>query len=69
MWARRGLTIDGEFVVDMWGGWVDASVCALGRGHDHQRVVDDQDDGSIAALMAVDRGLLDVDAPVREVLA
>ena len=45
--ASVALTIDGELVVDLWGGTAtfDAGERRLAGGHDHQRLVDDQDDG------------------------
>ena len=35
---------DGQTVVDIWGGTIDDDGTAVGRGHDHQRLVDHQDD-------------------------
>ena len=44
MGASIAIDLDGEAVVDLWGGWRDeAHVPAVGTGHDRQRVVDDQD--------------------------
>ncbi len=38
------LDLDGEIAVDLWGGYRDeARTQAVGAGHDHQRLVDDQD--------------------------
>ena len=42
---RSPSTIDGELVVDLWGGvHDDAPGRAVGARHDHQRLVDDEDD-------------------------
>ena len=45
--ASVALTVDGEMVVDLWGGTAtyDDGERAVGGGHDRQRVVDHQDDG------------------------
>ena len=43
--ASVAVTIDGELVVDLWGGTQDdGRHRAVGGGHDHQRVLDDEDD-------------------------
>ncbi|MEP6625863.1 MAG: serine hydrolase domain-containing protein [Acidimicrobiia bacterium] len=63
--ASVALTIDGEFVVDMWGGWVDAEHSAPWVEDTITNVWSTTKTmAALAALMAVDRGLLDVDAPV-----
>jgi CubicO group peptidase (beta-lactamase class C family) len=41
--ASVAATIDGELVVDLWGGHVEVAKSAVGARHDHQRVVDDED--------------------------
>ncbi len=63
--ASVALTIDGEFVVDIWGGWVDAEHSAPWVEDTITNVWSTTKTmAALAALMAVDRGLLDVDAPV-----
>jgi CubicO group peptidase (beta-lactamase class C family) len=63
--ASVALTIDGEFVVDLWGGWVDAEHSAPWVENTITNVWSTTKTmAALAALMAVDRGLLDVDAPV-----
>ena len=43
--ASVAVVLDGEVVVDLWGGTTDAAgTPPWQRGHDHQRLVDDQDD-------------------------
>ena len=57
--------IDGEPVVDMWGGWIDADHSAPWEENTITNVWSTTKTmAALAALMAVDRGLLDVDAPV-----
>ena len=44
--ASVAVTMEGELVVDLWGGTAATDAVAVGTvgaGHDHQRVVDDQD--------------------------
>jgi CubicO group peptidase (beta-lactamase class C family) len=63
--AAVAVTVDGRFVVDLWGGWADE-----GRSRRWQRdnLVDVFSVGkaiaTTALLMLVDRGRLDLDAPV-----
>ena len=65
--ASVAVTLDGEPVVDLWGGWSDAERDRpVDAGHDHERLVDHQDDDGARALVLVERGLLDVYAPVAE---
>ena len=43
--ASLAFNIDGEMVVDLWGGWADeARTVAVDREHDHQRVLHHQGD-------------------------
>ena len=64
--ASVAVTLDGELVVDLWGGTQDvAGDGAVGGGHDHQRVLDDEDDVvPRRCSCCASRGLVDVDAPV-----
>src|SRR4051795_8511740 len=59
------VTVDGEFVVDMWGGWADAERT---RHWERDTIVNVWSTTktmlSLAALLLVDRGELDVYAPV-----
>ncbi len=65
--ASFAATIDGKFVVDIWGGYADATqtrpwerdtiVCVFST----TKVMT-----ALCALMLVDRGLLDIDAPVAQ---
>ena len=44
--ASVAVIVDGKTVVDIWGGHRDESAHrAVGARHDHQRLVDDEDDG------------------------
>ncbi len=68
--AAIALTIDGESVVDMWGGWVDVEHTAPWSRDTVTNVWScSKTVTALAALMLVDRGLLDLDAPGRAVLA
>ena len=43
--ASVAVTLDGELVVDLWGGTQDVDgTRAVGGGHDHQRLLDHEDD-------------------------
>jgi CubicO group peptidase (beta-lactamase class C family) len=65
--ASIAVTIDGEFVVDMWGGWADAE---RSRPWQRDTIVNvwttTQTVLTLAALLLVDRGELDLYAPVAE---
>lgn len=63
--ASVAVTIAGEVVVDMWGGHTDESRTAPWTEHTITNVWSTTKTvAALAALMLVDRGLLDVDAPV-----
>jgi CubicO group peptidase (beta-lactamase class C family) len=65
--AAIALTIDGESVVDMWGGWVDVEHTAPWSRDTVTNVWScSKTVTALAALMLVDRGLLDLDAPVAQ---
>ncbi len=63
--ASLALTVDGRFEVDLWGGWSDE---ARTRPWEEDTVVNvwstTKTMTSLAALLLVDRGELDVDAPI-----
>jgi CubicO group peptidase (beta-lactamase class C family) len=63
--ASFAVTIDGEYVVDIWGGYADA---ARERPWEEDTIVNVYSTTkamtTLCALMLVDRGLLDLDAPV-----
>jgi len=63
--ASFAATIDGEFVVDIWAGYADA---AQTRPWERDTIVNVYSTTkamtALCALMLVDRGLLDLDAPV-----
>ena len=63
--ASLAATIDGKFVVDIWAGYADA---ARTRPWDRDTIVNvystTKPMTALCALMLVDRGLLDLDAPV-----
>lgn len=63
--ASFAATIDGKFVVDIWGGYADA---AQTRPWERDTIVNVYSTTkamtALCALMLVDRGLLDLDAPV-----
>ncbi len=63
--ASFAATIDGEFVVDIWGGYADA---AQTRPWERDTIVNvfstTKAMTALCALMLVDRGLLDLDSPV-----
>src|SRR5690606_37726197 len=64
--AAVAVTVDGSTVVDLWGGWADA---ARTRPWERDTVVNvwSTTKGPVAlcAHLLADRGLLDLDAPVR----
>ena len=63
--ASVAVTIDGEFVVDMWAGWADPGKTASWGEHTITNVWSTTKTmTSLCALVLVERGLLDVDAPV-----
>jgi CubicO group peptidase (beta-lactamase class C family) len=63
--ASAAVMLDGELVVDLWGGWVDADHSAPWGEHTITNVWSStKTQMALCALMLVDRGLLDVDAPV-----
>jgi CubicO group peptidase (beta-lactamase class C family) len=63
--ASFAAMVDGKFVVDIWGGYADA---AMTKPWDKDTIVNVYSTTkvmtAICALMLVDRGLLEVDAPV-----
>jgi CubicO group peptidase (beta-lactamase class C family) len=63
--ASFAATVDGKFVVDIWGGYADT---AMTRPWEKDTIVNvfstTKNMASICTLMLVDRGLIDVDAPV-----
>lgn len=63
--AAVTVTLDGETVVDLWGGWADA---ARTRPWDRETLVNvwstSKGPTSLCAHILADRGLLDFDAPV-----
>lgn len=63
--AAVSVTVDGETVVDLWGGWADA---AHTRPWERETLVNVWSTGkgpvSLCAHILADRGLLDFDAPV-----
>lgn len=63
--ASIHITVAGQAVVDLWGGWVDANHTAPWTEHTITNVWSTTKTmTALAALMLVDRGLLDVDEPV-----
>jgi CubicO group peptidase (beta-lactamase class C family) len=63
--ASVAVALDGELVVDMWGGWEDEAHSApWGRDTITNVWSSTKTQMALCALMLVDRGLLDVDAPV-----
>ena len=68
--ASFAATVDGEFVVDLWAGHADA---ARTRPWERDTIVNVYSTTkvmtAIAALVLVDRGSIDLDAPVGDVLA
>jgi CubicO group peptidase (beta-lactamase class C family) len=63
--ASVAVTVDGEFVVDMWGGWVDEARIIPWNENTLTNVWSTTKTmGALCALVLVERGLLDVDAPV-----
>lgn len=63
--ASVAVMIEGESVVDLWGGWVDTDHSAPWVEDTITNVWSTTKTmAALAALIAVDRGLLDVDAPV-----
>jgi CubicO group peptidase (beta-lactamase class C family) len=63
--AALAVTVDGELVVDLWGGMADVDR-GLAWGRDTSAVIFSGSKGVIATglLILVDRGALDLDAPV-----
>ncbi|MFE7271357.1 serine hydrolase domain-containing protein [Streptomyces sp. NPDC057623] len=63
--AAVAVTVDGETVVDLWGGWADA---AHSRPWEHDTLVNvwstTKGPTALCAHILADRGLLDLDAPV-----
>jgi CubicO group peptidase (beta-lactamase class C family) len=63
--ASLAVTIEGEFVVDLWGGWADE---ARTKAWDYDTITNvwstTKTMTSLAALVLADRGELDLDAPV-----
>ncbi|MEV0183273.1 serine hydrolase domain-containing protein [Streptomyces sp. NPDC050625] len=63
--AAVAVTVDGETVVDLWGGWADA---ARTRAWERDTVVNvwstTKGPTALCAHILADRGLLDLDAPV-----
>ena len=63
--AAVAVTLDGETVVDLWGGWADA---ARTRPWERETLVNvwstSKGPTSLCAHVLADRGLLDLDAPV-----
>jgi CubicO group peptidase (beta-lactamase class C family) len=63
--ASVAVTIDGETVVDMWGGWADAERTTPWSEHTITNVWSTTKTVmSLCALICADRGLIDVHAPV-----
>jgi CubicO group peptidase (beta-lactamase class C family) len=63
--ASLALNIDGEMVVDLWGGWADeARTVPWGENTIANVFSTTKAMTSLAALVLVDRGELDLDAPV-----
>ena len=63
--ASVAVTVDGASVVDIWGGWIDEAHSAPWAEHTVTNVWSTTKTMlALSALMLVDRGLLDVDAPV-----
>ncbi|MES2534239.1 MAG: serine hydrolase domain-containing protein [Pseudomonadota bacterium] len=63
--ASVSVTLDGETVVDLWGGWTDAA-CQKPWRKDTLTCVQSvsKEIMALALHMAVDRGLIEIDAPV-----
>ena len=65
--ASVAVIIDGKFVVDLWGGWIDADASAPWTERTITNVWSTTKTmAALAALVLVDRGFLDVDTPVAE---
>jgi CubicO group peptidase (beta-lactamase class C family) len=63
--ASVAVMLEGELVVDIWGGWVDEAHSApWGRDTITNVWSSTKTQMALCALMLVDRGLLDVDEPV-----
>lgn len=63
--ASLYLNVDGEDVIDLWGGWREREAVTPWDEHTVVNVFSGSKPvTSLALLMLVDRGLLDVDAPV-----
>lgn len=65
--AAVAVTVDGERVVDLWGGWADG---ARGRAWERDTLVNvwstSKGPTALCAHILADRGLLDLDAPVAD---
>ncbi len=58
--------VDGTWVVDLWGGWADAALtCAWERDSIAMPYSVSKPFAALCALALVDRGTLDLDAPVQ----
>ena len=63
--ASAAVVLDGELVVDIWGGWVDAEHSAPWEENTLTNVWSStKTQMALCALMLADRGQLDLDAPV-----
>ncbi len=63
--ASLAVVFDGELVCDLWGGWVDLERSKPWTQHTIANVYSTSKTVmALAALLLVDRGELDVDAPV-----
>ena len=63
--ASAAVMLEGELVVDVWGGWADAEHTAPWQRDTITNVWSStKTQMALCALMLADRGLLDVDAPV-----
>jgi CubicO group peptidase (beta-lactamase class C family) len=64
--AAVAVWIDGDFVVDLHGGWADAAKTRLWQQDSLvQQYSVSKPFAAVCALLLVDRGLLDLDAPVQ----
>ena len=65
--ASAAVVLDGEMVVDLWGGWADEARTTPWQADTITNVWSSTKTMiALSALMLVDRGQLDVDAPVAE---
>ena len=62
--ASVAVFVDGEPVVDLWGGYADRTGPGRGNATRSPTSVDEDDDGAARALILADRGEIDLDAPV-----